>query len=152
MFSLQIQHSPLFLPNSPAFLGLPGTATGSFCITYDQVGAIGTGMTTHPVTGVASALPRSDLLLLSCKIDRLKYKLRTLPVSPYPAHPDTSIKAHLVALVEPDKQDGWQPWIGGIWNKWATGKISGYKDFAGREAKVRSSCLPGENHKVDLSV
>lgn len=92
-------------------------------------------MSLHPITGVVSALPRSDLLLLSCKFDKSKCELESLPVSPYPVQANTPIKAHFVALAEP-KTEGWQPWIGGTWSKWMSGTVLGYRDFAGREAEV----------------
>lgn len=93
-------------------------------------------MALHPITGAVSALPRSDLLLLSCKIDKSKHRLETLPVSPYPSRVGALIKAHFVALAKPQKAEGWRPWVGGTWSKWVTGKVLGYKDFAGREAEV----------------
>ncbi|KAF9451770.1 hypothetical protein P691DRAFT_835546 [Macrolepiota fuliginosa MF-IS2] len=131
----EIRRSPLFLPDSPAFSSLPGTATGSFCITHDKGQPGRVEITLHPITSVVSALPRSDLLLLSCKIDKSKHELGTLPVSPYPAQANTFIKAHFVALEKPQKIEGWKPWIGGTWSKWVRGEVLGYRDFAGREAE-----------------
>jgi hypothetical protein len=94
----------------------------------------------HPITRVVSALPRSDLLLLSCKIDKSKHTVKTLPISPYPAHADTPVKAHFVALMKPESE-GWHPWICGTWGKWVDGKIFGYRDLAGREAQVSLSTI-----------
>jgi hypothetical protein len=94
----------------------------------------------HPITSVVSSLPRSDLLLLSCKIDKTKHQLETLPVSPYPVHADTTVKAHFVSLTKP-KSEGWHSWVGGTWGKWIDGKVLGYRDFAGREAEVCCPCL-----------
>ncbi|TFK76879.1 hypothetical protein BDN72DRAFT_753719 [Pluteus cervinus] len=84
----------------------------------------------HPVTRVASALPRSDLILLGCNVPGVK----TLPLALYPAQKGTSVRAHLVAHHKP-AESGWQPWIGGTWRKWARGTVLGYRDFAGREAE-----------------
>jgi len=86
----------------------------------------------HPVSDVVSALPRSDLLLLSCKVP--PGTINTLPVSPYPAHEDTSILAHFVNHKKPSGS-GWHPWVGDTWGKWVKGKVLGYRDFAGRETK-----------------
>ncbi|EKM83399.1 hypothetical protein AGABI1DRAFT_123732 [Agaricus bisporus var. burnettii JB137-S8] len=130
----EVRRSPLYLPGSPAFIGSPGTSTGSFCITYDDRNGEDGGMAIHPISGVTSALPRSDLLLLSCKVDTSKCELKTLPVSPYPVPANTPVKAHFVALTEP-KTEGWYPWIGDTWSKWITGTVSGYRDYAGREAE-----------------
>jgi hypothetical protein len=85
-----------------------------------------------PISSVLSALHRSDLLLFSAPI-----ATRTLPVSPYPAQPGTRVRAHLVSETQPPG-DGWEPWVGG-WAKWVRGRVLGYRDFAGREAKVRRS-------------
>lgn len=84
-----------------------------------------------PVTGVAAALPESDLLLL-----RSNLKTRTLPMSPYPAQPDTRIRAHFVSHVKPENDSGWTPLIGGAWGKWVRGRVLGYRDKAGRESQV----------------
>ncbi|TFL06413.1 hypothetical protein BDV98DRAFT_600464 [Pterulicium gracile] len=83
-----------------------------------------------PVTGVAAALPESDLLLL-----RSNLKTRTLPMSPYPAQPDTRIRAHFVSHVKPENDSGWTPLIGGAWGKWVRGRVLGYRDKAGRESQ-----------------
>ncbi|KAJ3571342.1 hypothetical protein NP233_g3811 [Leucocoprinus birnbaumii] len=130
----EAKQSPLFLPDSPAYSGLPGTVTGSFCVTFSGERLEDMSVAMHPITGVVSSLPRSDLLLLSCKIDKSKHELQSLPVSPYPAHAGTSVKAHFVAMTKP-KTEGWYPWIGGTWGKWVDGKVLGYRDFAGREAE-----------------
>lgn len=61
--------------------------------------------------------------------------LTSLPISPYPVHPGTAIRAHFVADKEPNEA-GWHPWVGGTWSKWVKGTVVGYRDFAGREAKV----------------
>jgi hypothetical protein len=82
---------------------------------------------------VVSALPRSDLILLSCSIP--PGRLDSLPVSPYPAHGGARIRAHFVRHKKPD-DFGWTPWIGDTWGKWHEGTIIGYRDFAGRETEV----------------
>ncbi|KAF8203304.1 hypothetical protein BJ912DRAFT_943539 [Pholiota molesta] len=82
---------------------------------------------------VLSALPLSDLLLLSCPMP--PESVRALPVSPYPAHRDTPILAHFVSHGKP-KMAGWNQWIGDTWGKWEKGKVVGYRDFAGRETQV----------------
>lgn len=91
----------------------------------------------HPVTGILSSLPRSDLLVLSADSTAEPPLTRTLPVSPYPAHPGAVIRAHFVVDAEPN-ETGWHPWVGGLWSKWVRGTVLGYRDFAGREAKVSS--------------
>jgi len=91
----------------------------------------------YPVSRVVSALPRSDLLLLSCPLPR--GAVNTLPVSPYPAHKDTVIDAHFVSHDKP-AENGWNLWVGDTWGKWQQGKVLGYRDFAGRETEVRVIC------------
>ncbi|KDR84751.1 hypothetical protein GALMADRAFT_287378 [Galerina marginata CBS 339.88] len=86
----------------------------------------------HPVSRVVSALPRSDLLLLSSRLP--PDTVNTLPVSPYPAHKETPVRAHFVSHQKP-AGPGWTPWIGDTWGKWQIGKILGYRDFAGRETE-----------------
>ena len=81
-----------------------------------------------------SALPRSDLLLLSCAIP--VGKIHTLPISPYPAQGGTPIRAHFIRYQKPS-ESSWTPWIGDTWGSWVQGKILGYRDFAGRETQVR---------------
>lgn len=92
--------------------------------------------TFHSVASVLSALHRPDLLVLSTSASSPPLA-RSLPVSPYPAHPGTTVRAHFVVDQEP-QEPGWTPWIGGMWRKWVRGKVLGYRDFAGREAKVSS--------------
>lgn len=91
----------------------------------------------YPLRAVLSALHRSDLLLLSASVPSppSSAPLRSLPVSPYPAQPGTAVRAHVVVHKEPE-EGGWRPWVGGTWSKWVRGTILGYRDFAGREAKV----------------
>lgn len=66
------------------------TTVSSFAFRY---------VTLHPVSEVVPALPRSDLLLLSCKLPR--GALSTLDVSPYPAHKGMAIRAYFVTHREP---------------------------------------------------
>ena len=87
----------------------------------------------HPVSRVLSALPRSDLLLVSSPIP--SGKLKTLPISPYPVQKDALIYTHLVKHQKP-VESGWNPWIGDTWGRWVQGKVVGYRDFAGRESQV----------------
>lgn len=93
--------------------------------------------TFHTVTSVLSSIHRADLTLLSISNNASgRPVLPTLPVSPYPVHPGTAIRAHFVVDKEPDEA-GWRPWVGGTWSKWVKGTVVGYRDFAGREAQVR---------------
>lgn len=121
-----MRQSPLLLSDS-ARSG-PLQQSGTFILT-----GLGDSVIVHPVSDVVSALPRSDLLLLSCKVP--PGTINTLPVSPYPAHEDTSILAHFVNYKKPSGS-GWHPWVGDTWGKWVKGKVLGYRDFAGRETKV----------------
>ncbi|KAI0639217.1 hypothetical protein C8Q77DRAFT_1080160 [Trametes polyzona] len=133
----EIRHDPLLRA------GLPSPAvrrdahlSGSFVIAGPPTAPV-----FHPVRAVLSAMHRGDLLLLSAKLSATSATpLRTLPVSPYPVQPGASIRAHFVADKPPAAgsragADGWTPWVGGSWRKWARGTVVGYKDFAGREAK-----------------
>ena len=94
----------------------------------------------HPVVGIQSSLPRPDLVALSAISAANPPITRTLPVSPYPTHSGTSIRAHFVVDALPDEV-GWHPWVGGLWGKWVRGTVLGYRDFAGREAQVGSTLL-----------
>ncbi|KAK0473195.1 hypothetical protein IW261DRAFT_1423734 [Armillaria novae-zelandiae] len=74
----------------------------------------------HPISSIPSALPRSDLLALTC--------------SNVFVQPGTSIRAHFVShSSSPPMEPGWVPWVGGTWSKWVRGTVLGYRDFAGRE-------------------
>ncbi|KAF8641079.1 hypothetical protein AX17_000723 [Amanita inopinata Kibby_2008] len=86
----------------------------------------------HAVSRVVSSLPRSGLVLLSCKIPPGSAK--PLPVSPYPAPNQTRIRAHFVVHQKPE-ESGWSPWLGGTWSKWVSGEVLGYRDLAGRETR-----------------
>lgn len=115
--------------------------TGSFIVTGS-----GAAVEVYPVSRVLSALPRSDLILLSCPLP--PNAMNSLPLSPYPAHKDTPIRAHFVAQEKPD-DSGWMPWIGGTWGKWHHGKVLGYRDFAGREMEVSSTRAGPVNSNQD---
>jgi hypothetical protein len=128
---VQIRQSPLLLsmtPTTPIHKMKQQQLSGSFIVT-----GFGDSLQVFPVSRVVSALPRSDLMLLSCEVP--EGALNTLPVSPYPAHRDTDIEAHFVTHEKP-VNDGWSPWITDTWGKWHQGKVLGYRDLAGREAEV----------------
>ncbi|KAK0456290.1 hypothetical protein EV421DRAFT_1751494 [Armillaria borealis] len=127
----EMRRSPLLLSNADSSSrtsdGTRGIAqkSGTFVISgspgYQQI---------HPISSIPSALPRSDLLALTCS----KVPVQTLPVSPYPVQPGTSIRAHFVShSSSPPMEPGWVPWVGGTWSKWVRGTVLGYRDFAGRE-------------------
>ncbi|CAA7264693.1 unnamed protein product [Cyclocybe aegerita] len=119
----EIRQSPLLLAgNSNPMKKLSGTFV---------VAGTGDTVTVYPVSRVVSCLPMSDLLLLSCSIP--PGVVNTLPVSPYPAHRDTTIRAHFVLHDEFQAGKGWRPWVGDSWGKWVEGRVLGYRDFAGRE-------------------
>ncbi|KAF5368477.1 hypothetical protein D9758_002379 [Tetrapyrgos nigripes] len=109
----EIRHSPLMFNTTSKMedllpVELQSCQSGTFVITGDEQ-----SIKTHPVTAISSALPRSDLILLSCTTPSVP----TVPVSPYPVHPQTPIRAHFVSHVKP-KEPGWSSWIGGTWSKW----------------------------------
>lgn len=105
--------------------------TGTFiCVGLEKT------MKVYPATEIVSSLPRSDVILISCALP--KGTLQSLPLSPYPAQLGTPIRAHFVAQSR-QLDEGWTPWIGDTWGKWARGNVLGYRDFAGQEAKV--SCI-----------
>jgi len=124
----EIRYSPLLRPlaSSPSGTG----PSGSFIITGSS-----SSPTFSPVSSILSSLHRFDLLLLSTST--LRPSSHTLPVSPYPAQPGAPIRAHFVTDKPPTGADGegWRPWVGGTWSKWVRGKVVGYRDLAGREAK-----------------
>ncbi|KDQ63858.1 hypothetical protein JAAARDRAFT_393688 [Jaapia argillacea MUCL 33604] len=129
----EIRRSPLLISDHLSASLNPSSSvplkSGSFIVSH--LPSPGKLATFHPVSAVLSSLHRSDLVLFSTQKD---VRLKTLPVSPYPAHPDTPVRAHFIADTPPD-EDGWTPWVGGTWSKWVKGTVLGYRDFAGREAK-----------------
>ncbi|QRV76768.1 trypsin-like peptidase domain protein [Ceratobasidium sp. AG-Ba] len=91
-----------------------------------------------PVSGVLSSLPRHDILLLSIPPT---CRLRTLPLSPYPAPGDSTLSIRLFSSPgRPEAQgaDEWMEWLDRhALRKWVQGgKVLGYRDFAGRESKT----------------
>ncbi|KAF8679547.1 Urb2/Npa2 family [Rhizoctonia solani] len=94
-----------------------------------------------PVTGVHSSLPRHDILLLS--VPHTTPRLRTLPLSPYPAPEGSPLGVRLLSSHgQPELQshggkEVWGEWLDGFaLLKWVTeGKVLGYRDLAGRESK-----------------
>ncbi|KAH7344415.1 hypothetical protein B0J17DRAFT_558985, partial [Rhizoctonia solani] len=94
-----------------------------------------------PVIGVHSSLPRHDILLLS--IPHTTPRLKTLPLSPYPAPNDSPLSVRLLSshgqpeLSSHEGKEGWTEWLDGFaLRKWAVGgKVLGYRDLAGRESK-----------------
>lgn len=146
----EIRWSPLLvLPSTPGSTSpfsspdLPGARSSGSFVLSSSPNSTGTTLT-RPITSVLSSLHRSDLLLLSATSDITTSgsplsKLTSFPVSPYPAHPGTPIRAHFHSATRPqlDGEDGegWEPWVGGSWAKWVKGTVLGYRDFAGREAQ-----------------
>ncbi|KAJ1310853.1 hypothetical protein OPQ81_009371 [Rhizoctonia solani] len=94
-----------------------------------------------PVTGVHSSLPRHDILLLS--IPHTTPRLRSLPLSPYPAPNDSLISVRLLSshgqpeLQSRDGKGEWSEWLDGFaLRRWVVGgRVLGYRDLAGRESK-----------------
>lgn len=121
MVESQIRRSPLLDDGPKAEI-----SSGSFIVT-----GTASSLSTEPVSNIVSAIPRSDIILMRTAASALP----TLPVSPYPAHRDTAIRAHFVSYERP-QESGWTPWVGGTWSKWVRGTILGYRDFAGRETNV----------------
>ena len=105
----------------------------------------------HPVTSILSSLPRPDLTVLSVNSNSTQHPFRTLPVSPYPVHPGTTVRAHFVVDTKPDVE-GWYPWVGGLWGKWVRGTVLGYRDFAGREAKASSNGIRSSEQHLLQSI
>ncbi|KAJ3998448.1 hypothetical protein F5050DRAFT_1544675, partial [Lentinula boryana] len=95
----------------------------------------------YPVTDIVSSLPKSDLMIMSCK----NPAVATLPVSPYPVHAGTPVLGHFVSHELPD-EPGWRPWVGDSWSKWVRGTVLGYRDFAGREAQANPGTYDALSH------
>lgn len=133
------------LRRSSPFQHADEALSGSFVVS----GGAGSqhGYDVYPVKGIPSCIPRSDVLLLEIFQPGAKQeppKLVSLPVSPYPVHKDTRVRAHFVADSQGPLlslgQHNWAPWMGnaGIYRAWAECTVRGYRDFAGREAHVGS--------------
>ncbi|KAF8529482.1 hypothetical protein JB92DRAFT_3106703 [Gautieria morchelliformis] len=95
-----------------------------------QQHARGSSLSAEPVAQILASLPRSDLILFAANMP----SLHTLPISPYPSPAGTRIRAHFVSETRP-AEPGWRPWIHGTWRKWVRGRVLGYRDHAGREAR-----------------
>lgn len=117
--------------------------SGSFVIS-GRVGS-GQGYDIYPVKSIPSCIPRSDVLLLEVLqpgVEPGPPKLASLPVSPYPVHKDTKIRAHFVTTGQgaPLSLDhhSWSSWMGtaGVYRTWAKCTVRGYRDFTGRETHV----------------
>lgn len=124
----EIRASPMLRPKEiPPSDTSHHPLTGTFiCVGLEK------SMKVYPATEIVSSLPRSDVILISCALP--KGTLQSLPLSPYPAQLGTPIRAHFVAQSR-QLDEGWTPWIGDTWGKWARGNVLGYRDFAGQEAK-----------------
>ncbi|KAJ3801712.1 hypothetical protein GGU11DRAFT_869489 [Lentinula aff. detonsa] len=124
----EIRRSPIMLKNDSNGSNRHSSSTsrrvdsGSFVISSEG--------NMYPVIDIVSSLPRSDLMIMSCK----NPGVATLPVSPYPVHAGTPVLGHFVSHELPDKP-GWCPWVGDSWSKWVRGTVLGYRDFAGRETQ-----------------
>ena len=103
------------------------------------------GYDIYPVKSIPSCIPRSDVLLLEVFQPDTKLelpKLSSLPVSPYPVHKDTRVRAHFVADSRGPLlslgHHGWAAWMGsaGVYRAWAECMVRGYRDFTGRETHV----------------
>lgn len=117
--------------------------SGSFVISNSEGSQHGYDI--YPVKGIPSCIPRSDVLLLEVFQPDTKLglpKLTSLPVSPYPVHKDTKVRAHFVTdnqgSLLSSGQHNWSSWMGtaGIYRTWAECVVRGYRDFAGRETRV----------------
>lgn len=114
--------------------------SGSFVIS----GRVGSrrGYDAYPVKSIPSCIPRSDVLLLEVLqsgVEPDPPKLVSLPVSPYPVHKDTKVRAHFVADGQTPPlslgRHGWSSWMGtaGVYKTWAKCTVRGYRDFTGKE-------------------
>lgn len=125
----QIRQSPLLrLKEIPPRDPSHHVATGTFiCI------GSGTSMKVFPASKIVSALPRSDVILVSCSLP--KDVIKPLPLSPYPARPDAKVRAHFVSHQKPPGSKNWKSWVGDTYSNWVPGQVLGYRDFSGREAQ-----------------
>ena len=110
--------------------GTPSAVSNTFIISDDG--------TCSTATGVASAMPRHDLLLLLGEVSSPLRQDGVFPVSFYPSPTGTKIAAHFVVEHNPELESkGWTPCFGGmLLRKWVEGEVVGYRDFTGNEAKV----------------
>lgn len=124
--------------------------SGSFVISESRRSQRGYDI--YPVKGIPSCIPRSDVLLLEVFQPDTKLglpKLTSLPISPYPVHKDTRVRAHFVTGSQGSLlslgQHNWSSWMGtaGVYRAWAECMVQGYRDFSGRETHVGiSSPIP----------
>lgn len=137
MVSIQVRKSSL--PTIRA----DETLSGSFVISCRASSQRGYDL--YPVKSIPSCIPRSDVLLLEVVRPDVKLglpELTSLPVSPYPVHKDTKIRAHFMVdnqgLLLSLGQHIWSPWMGtaGVYRAWAECLVRGYRDFAGRQTHV----------------
>jgi hypothetical protein len=128
---------------SSPLLHTDGALSGSFVISCN-VGSQ-RGYSIYPVKSIPSCIPRSDVLLLEVLQPDIELglpKLTSLPVSPYPVHKDTQVRAHFVTDSQEPLlslgQHSWSSWMGtaGVYRAWAECTVRGYRDFAGRETHV----------------
>jgi len=114
--------------------------SGSFVIS-DNAGSK-RGYDIYPVKAIPSCIPRCDVLLLQVLQPDAKPglpKLMSLPVSPYPVHKDTKVRAHFLTHNQGPLlslgQHNWSSWMGtaGVYRAWAECRVRGYRDFSGRE-------------------
>ncbi|KAF5337395.1 hypothetical protein D9611_003254 [Ephemerocybe angulata] len=125
----QIRASSLLIPKE---FPPPDTSHHPLTGTFICIG-LQNSMKIYPATEIVSSLPRSDVILISCELP--EGALKTLPLSPYPLHAGAPIRAHFVSHKKPSDDQGWSPWIGDTWARWAKGNVLGYRDFSGRETK-----------------
>ncbi|CUA73714.1 hypothetical protein RSOLAG22IIIB_01229 [Rhizoctonia solani] len=120
---------------------ITGTVSPDECTPPSGLYVFPTSGSPIPVMGVHSSLPGHDIILLS--IPHTTPRLRTLPLSPYPAPNDTPLNVRLFSShgqpTHPsDSETGeWKEWLDGFaLQKWVVnGKVLGYRDLAGRESK-----------------
>ncbi|KAG2023780.1 hypothetical protein CC2G_001395 [Coprinopsis cinerea AmutBmut pab1-1] len=93
----------------------------------------GASLKVYPASRIVSALPRSDIVLLSVPLP--PGTLKSLPLSPYPAPLNTPILAHFVSPTPVHGAGDWKPWIGDTYGAWKHGRVVGYRDFSGRETQ-----------------
>ncbi|CAE7076001.1 unnamed protein product [Rhizoctonia solani] len=120
--------------------GITRTISPNDCTTPSGLYILPTSGGPIPVAGIHSSLPRHDILLLS--IPHTTPRLRTLPLSPYPAPNNSSLSVRLLSSYgqkppSDSENGGWTEWLDGFaLRKWVVdGKVLGYRDLAGRESK-----------------
>ncbi|CAE6401863.1 unnamed protein product [Rhizoctonia solani] len=117
------------------------TVSPDECVSPSGLYVFPTSGSPIPVIGVHSSLPGHDILLLS--IPHTTPRLKTLPLSPYPAPNDSPLSIRLLSshgqpeISSHKGKEEWTEWLNGFaLRKWAVGgKVLGYRDLAGRESK-----------------